>query len=106
MERVREAAEGRVWTGTQAKGFGLVDVIGGFDAALDEVRELAEIEADRPLRLEYYPKERGLIESVLSGDLARSIVSLRRLLARLEALSHLTSNSGAQAREILFRMDF
>jgi len=106
VEQVREAAEGRVWTGTQAKEFGLVDVLGGFDTALEEVRELAEIEADRPLKLEYYPKERGLIESLLSGDLARSIGSLKRLLARLEALSQLTSEPGLQAREILFRMDF
>ncbi|MCZ6777823.1 MAG: signal peptide peptidase SppA [Acidobacteria bacterium] len=106
MEQVKEAAEGRVWTGTQAKALGLVDVLGGFDAALEEVRQLAGIDADRPLKLEYYPKEKGLVESLLSGDLARSIGSLKRLLAQIEVLSQLTSEPGPQAREILFRMDF
>ena len=34
VERVREIAKGHVWTGAQAKSLGLVDEIGGEDAAV------------------------------------------------------------------------
>lgn len=34
-EAIERIAEGRVWTGEEAKGLGLVDVLGGIDTALD-----------------------------------------------------------------------
>jgi protease IV len=45
-------AQGRVWTGAKAKQLGLVDAIGGLDAALDEAHKLAKLE---PAELEIYP---------------------------------------------------
>lgn len=38
MDRVEAVAEGRVWTGADAKREGLVDELGGFEAALSAVR--------------------------------------------------------------------
>lgn len=38
VEEVDELARGRVWSGRDARDRGLVDRLGGFDAALDEVR--------------------------------------------------------------------
>jgi protease-4 len=97
---VKAVAEGRVWTGEQARARGLVDVLGGFDRALDEARNLAGIEPDRPLRLEFYPRERGLLESLLSSDLSRVASALQRLGAWLETLSRVLEQSGRiQARE-------
>ena len=39
-ERVRELAEGRVWTGADAYDRGLVDQLGGLSDAIDRAREL------------------------------------------------------------------
>ncbi|MEE8558835.1 MAG: signal peptide peptidase SppA [Myxococcota bacterium] len=46
QERVREMAEGRVWTGAQAAELGLVDELGGLDRAVARVRELAGLPPD------------------------------------------------------------
>lgn len=40
---------GRVWTGVQAKAHGLVDELGGLQAALRKARELADLPKDAPL---------------------------------------------------------
>ena len=42
-DNLEEIAGGRVWTGAEALGKGLVDETGGFRAALDKARELAGI---------------------------------------------------------------
>jgi protease-4 len=43
-EKVRGMAEGRVWTGAQAKALGLVDHIGGFYDAVERAKALAGIQ--------------------------------------------------------------
>ena len=53
LDDVLPIAQGRVWTGTKAKELGLVDEIGGLDAALTEARTLAKVEATADL--EVYP---------------------------------------------------
>ncbi len=50
VERVREIAKGRVWTGEQAKGLGLVDHLGGFYDAMDRAKVLAKIDGDARLK--------------------------------------------------------
>ncbi|WP_337187483.1 signal peptide peptidase SppA [Phenylobacterium sp.] len=49
-EQVAEIAKGRVWTGAQAKGVGLVDEVGGFYQAVARAKTLARIEGEIPLR--------------------------------------------------------
>lgn len=44
-EQVHEIAQGRVWTGEQAKNNGLVDDLGGLDIALNHMRELTGIKS-------------------------------------------------------------
>ena len=53
FEDVTPIAQGRVWTGVKAKELGLVDEIGGLDAALAEARSLAKVDAT--VGLEIYP---------------------------------------------------
>jgi protease-4 len=43
LEQVHEYAQGRVWTGEQAKELGLIDDLGGMDVALEHIRELTNI---------------------------------------------------------------
>jgi protease-4 len=52
-EQVQVIAQGRVWTGAKAKELGLVDELGGLDAALDEARRLTKVPATADL--EIYP---------------------------------------------------
>ncbi len=69
LAEVQALAQGRVWTGSQAKTLGLVDALGGLDAALAEARALGKVDAAAPL--EIYPPSptlRDLIASYGGGD--------------------------------------
>ena len=50
-EKVDELAGGRVWTGRQALENGLVDEIGGLEAAIAKARQLAGLSSRAPARL-------------------------------------------------------
>jgi protease IV len=56
LERVREIAKGRVWTGNQAKELGLVDQIGGLRTAIGKAKSLASIEAKDSVTLRSFPE--------------------------------------------------
>jgi protease-4 len=56
-KEVYSMAEGRVYTGQQAKDLGLVDKLGGFVDAIQETKSLAGIRGDA--RLIYYENYRG-----------------------------------------------
>ncbi|HEU5035260.1 MAG TPA: signal peptide peptidase SppA [Mycobacteriales bacterium] len=49
-EAVHEIARGRVWTGADAAGIGLVDELGGLHRAVELARDRAGLPADAPLR--------------------------------------------------------
>jgi len=53
VEQIHPIAQGRVWTGTKALELGLVDEIGGLDAAVAEAKRLAKL--DVASKLEVYP---------------------------------------------------
>ncbi len=63
-EDIQAIAQGRVWTGAKAKELGLVDELGGLDAALVEARKLGHV--DPNTELEVYPPSPTL-RDVLSG---------------------------------------
>jgi protease-4 len=50
VDAVHEVAKGRVWTGADAVGLGLIDELGGFRDALAIARARAGLPADAPLR--------------------------------------------------------
>ncbi|MFL5354730.1 signal peptide peptidase SppA [Archangium sp.] len=68
VEKLREVAKGRVWTGEDAKERGLVDELGGFPVALRLAKEAAKLEGD--VRVELFPKKKGTAEviSALLGE--------------------------------------
>jgi protease-4 len=57
-EQVHQVARGRVWTGADAAGIGLVDELGGLDRALDLARRKAALPDAVPVRL--YPRSHPL----------------------------------------------
>jgi protease IV len=64
VEQILPVAQGRVWTGVKALELGLVDEIGGLDAAIAEARKLGNVAED--MGLEVYPPSPTL-RDVLAG---------------------------------------
>ncbi|MEP7076939.1 MAG: signal peptide peptidase SppA, partial [Acidobacteriota bacterium] len=68
-EAVDAIGEGRVWTGTQGKGNGLVDEFGGLEKAIDIAKQLAGLPADKDVRRVVFPAPRPFFETYFnSGD--------------------------------------
>jgi protease-4 len=86
VEAVDAVAQGRVWTGHSALGIGLIDEIGGFDAALAAAAEAAGVVVG-DTRLVLYPRPPTLFE-FLTGEGGSNLLlqwMQRGLLARFEA---------------------
>jgi len=60
VEQVDEVAGGRVFTGSQALERNLVDVLGGFEEALDEARKLAGLDPGSAVTLVDLPEPKPL----------------------------------------------
>ena len=75
-EKVDEVAQGRVWTGEQARQIGLVDEIGGLYKAVDLAKQRARIAADEEVQFVVYPKRRSFYE-VLAEELPSPVGRLR-----------------------------
>jgi protease IV len=89
---IHEVAQGRVWTGQQALERGLVDELGGLDAAIAHAAELGGLEnSDRVLRI---PERKGFIDAMLeeltnpedggSAD-ARAVAAMEAIPADIRA---------------------
>ena len=86
LDKVRDAAKGRVWSGADAKTRGLVDRLGGFWTAAGEAASLAKVpESGMVFRI--YPRPTGLWGklSALSGGLDASL----GLFGRVDSLLNL-----------------
>jgi len=82
VEKVRESAEGRIWSGDQGKERGLVDEIGGLSEALAAARKAVHLADDVPVSVE--GGRDGLLDSLLLGDDA-SDADAAAAFARLSA---------------------
>ena len=63
-EQIDAVAQGRVWTGRQARGHGLVDELGGLETAIRIAKERAGIDADEDVELVVYPPRRSIYEAL------------------------------------------
>jgi protease-4 len=88
--RVREIANGRVWTGAQAKALGLVDGLGGFYQAVDRAKALAGIKGDA--RLETFDAGRSPLDAV-----RRMFGASSRIAGLVDAAAALATSPGARA---------
>jgi len=75
-EQIDEVAQGRVWTGEQAAGNGLVDRLGGLTVALDVARERAGIAPGQPLHLVVLPERPSLLQTLFRSTEDDTIVDL------------------------------
>ena len=68
--QVDSIGQGRVWTGMAAKGLGLVDEIGGLEAAIEGAAQLAKLE-EGDYRTRDYPEQEDMMQQLmksLSGE--------------------------------------
>lgn len=86
-EHVAQIARGRVWAGEDALEIGLVDELGGLDAAFAAVRRSLELPAQAPLEVELLPEDENPIRSLWRRlDLtAAGLDALTSLLRNLAA---------------------
>jgi protease-4 len=86
LERVQEIARGRIWTGEDALGIGLVDRLGGMHDAVEVARDLAGIEADADVRLRVYPRPRSTWDALFGDKPESSEAGLQALAGSLETV--------------------
>ena len=84
---IESAAQGRVWSGRQARQIGLVDSLGGFSEALGELRRSAGVVEDAPIGLRAYPARPTFWElfARTGSGLAKARLETGRPLDRLRA---------------------
>ncbi len=68
-EEVNTIAQGRVWTGAQAKEKGLIDEFGGLERAIEIAKGLANLPADKDVRRVNFPEPRPFFETLFSGGI-------------------------------------
>jgi protease-4 len=83
-EEVDSMAQGRVWTGFQAKEKGLVDEFGGLEKAIDVAKELAQLPADKDVKRVIFPEARPFFEELLDTSGASAKEQKQEIL--LEAM--------------------
>jgi len=79
-EQVDGLAQGRVWTGTQAAGNGLIDRIGGIYDAINSAKKMAGFPIDSNVKLKIYPREKSYLDRIFSEGLNARSQLLKDLL--------------------------
>ncbi|MDX1502874.1 MAG: signal peptide peptidase SppA [Thermoanaerobaculia bacterium] len=108
-EAVSELARGRIWTGEEAVRLGLVDELGGYEAAIARVRAEIGAAEDERIRLQVFPRPRSAWEALrdrrsfldpAAGQLLRRLAPVVELARRLGWLD----GPGAGALEMPWRL--
>lgn len=112
-DRIDAVAQGRVWTGRQAKGIGLVDELGGLDRALAIAKDRAKIPADSDVEIVTFPRPKTVYQMLSegfsggAGAAVRAWVSSNLTTDQLEALRSLRGTPARFRRgELLALMPF
>ena len=77
FDEVDEIAQGRVWTGKQAKALGLVDELGGLETALSIAKAQAGFADDDAVNLIVLPKQKPFFEQLMERMIEDMEGSLR-----------------------------
>jgi protease-4 len=80
-EKLDAVAQGRVWTGRQAKAIGLVDELGGLERAIAVAKQRAKIAATSDVEVVVYPPRRSVYELLSEGFRSDTEQSLLKMLA-------------------------
>ena len=85
-EQVDAVARGRVWSGADARANGLVDAIGGYSAAIAEVKRTLSLAPGESINLVDFPKPRSRLERVVSLLTDRAELPLGQTAALMQSL--------------------
>ncbi|MCP5410584.1 MAG: signal peptide peptidase SppA [Alphaproteobacteria bacterium] len=85
IEKVRDVARGRVWSGSDAKAHGLVDSLGGFWTAAKLAAGLGKVSPD-DMVFKVYPAPTGVLGSLrrMTGGLEGGLGALQRIESILD----------------------
>ena len=83
-DEMEPLAQGRVWTGAQAKQNGLIDELGGIDRAIEMVKAKANVAASEKVTLVTYPPRRTLMQVLLERDADLSALASGMIESRWE----------------------
>lgn len=98
VAKLRELAQGKLYSGRMAKAEGLVDAVGTLEDAINDVKEQVGLKADDKIEIWQLPKPRGIFESMLGGagantqvqaELKAALPDLIEPLAEIEMLRRL-----------------
>ena len=67
-EEMELVAQGRTWLGSQAVENGLIDRLGGFDAAIALAKEKLKLPADDTVSLQLFDKKKSLFQELMKVD--------------------------------------
>jgi protease IV len=101
IDSLRKIAEGRVWSGTEAKQIGLIDEFGGLDDAISIAAKKAKL-GDK-YSIAYFPEQKNLIlKQLLSSFNEKTRMDLSTELSKyypyVKTLNDLEKMEGIQAR--------
>jgi protease IV len=94
-DRIDSLAQGRVWTGRQAKENGLVDELGGLDRAIAIAKERAHIDLSSDVELVTYPRPKTFYQMVSEGFSGNADAAVSNWMS-----SHLSSDELAALRTL------
>lgn len=77
VEEVRKIAEGRIWSGEEAKKIGLVDELGGLLEAIARARAAAGIAADEPVDIISLPSLKESLPIALASSVGSTLGLVR-----------------------------
>jgi len=100
FEEVDEIAQGRIWSGIDAKNIGLVDTLGNLELALNLAAESANIEEYRiveyPTQKEPFEKIMELLSSEIKSNFSN--IGFDKQLNQINKLAEALKYTGIQAR--------
>ncbi len=102
-EKIDAIAQGRVWTGRQAKDNGLVDELGGLDRAITIARQRAKIPDRSGVEVVTYPRPKSFYEMVTQGLSGASDAAISAWVSQHISTEELTTLRAMRGRSARFR---
>ena len=99
-DRMDQVARGRVWSGQDALRLGLVDQLGGFETAVDALRQLLHLAPDAAVQLIALPPPQSPLDMVsdLLHQGASDRVALRQMAAVAQVFAPVLTRLGLQTQ--------
>jgi protease-4 len=104
-EKVLEIAKGRIWSGQDAKNLGLVDELGGYDAALKLAKKAVGVSEGDDVKIVVFPRPKTFLQSVIerrgadNSDKEAVGQTLARVLQEVQPVARQLNAAGIKAAD-------